>query len=118
VQYFEKSSSKSAEALNALGVIYQSAPDPFEKDATITRPYGKIRRDAKKSKKYFDQASELGNLNSRYNLGQLHLDENSSSFSFSKAYDHFKFAAGKGHTLSSYDAGVMNYLGIGTYKSC
>jgi len=69
VLYFEKSSAKSAEALNALGVIYQSAPDPFEKDATITRPYGKIRKDAKKSKKYFDQASELGNLNSRYNLG-------------------------------------------------
>ena len=68
VLYFEKS-AKSPEALNALGVIYQSAPDTFEKDATIIRPYGKIRKDTKKSKKFFDQASELGNFNSRYNLG-------------------------------------------------
>jgi TPR repeat protein len=63
-------------------------------------------------------AAEQGNLNSRYNLGLLHLDESSSTFSFSKAYDHFKFAALKGHTLSAYDAGVMNYLGLGSYKSC
>ena len=36
----------------------------------------------------------------------------------SKAYDNFKFAAAKGHTLSAYELGVMNYIGLGTFKSC
>jgi TPR repeat protein len=62
----------------------------------------------------------MGNLNARYNLGLTNLEEHSGdrAFSFSKAYDHFKFAASKGHTLAAYDAGVMNYMGLGTYKSC
>lgn len=58
-------------------------------------------------------------------MGVLHLDPSQSNgnptkdtFSYSKAYDNFKFASYKGHTLSSYNLGVMNFLGLGTYKSC
>lgn len=39
-------------------------------------------------------------------------------FSFSKAYDHFKAAAEKGHTLAAYNLGIMHFTGLGTYQSC
>jgi len=70
--------------------------------------------------KTLEEAAEKGNLNARYNLGVLHLDEKllPSKFSLGKAYDYFKSAASKGHTLSSYNLAVMNYLGYGTYRSC
>lgn len=40
------------------------------------------------------------------------------TFSFSKAYDHFKTAASLGHTLAAYNIGVMHFVGLGTFKSC
>lgn len=36
------------------------------------------------------------------------MDPSSDQFSYSKAYDSFKFAASKGHTMSSYNLGVMH----------
>ena len=49
----------------------------------------------------------------------MHLDPTTPDlFSYSKAYDFFKFAAAKGHTKASYNLGLMNHLGLGTYKSC
>jgi len=109
-----------ASALNAIGVIYYIAPDVFETDPVKLYQFGKIRKDIKKSIKALEQASEKGSLNAKYNLGMLHLDENlqPNKFSLGKAYDYFKSAAAKGHTLSSYNLAVMNYLGFGTYKSC
>jgi TPR repeat protein len=80
--------------------------------------FGNIRKDLKKAHSYLKSASDVGNLNARYNMGVLHLSEATPDFSFSKAYDHFKFSASKGHTLSAYNLAVMNYLGVGTYKSC
>ena len=32
------------------------------------------------------------------------------TFSFSKAYDHFKTAASLGHTLAAYNIGVMHFV--------
>jgi TPR repeat protein len=104
--------------MNALGVIYQSAPDVFEKDPIRLSGYGKIRSDKKKARTYFDNASQAGNLNAKYNLGVLWMDVESPEFSYSKAYDSFKYAAREGHTMSSYNLAVMNYIGLGTYKSC
>ena len=58
-------------------------------------------------------------MQSHYNLGTIHLDETEkSTFSFSKAYDHFKTAASLGHTMAAYNIGVMHYVGLGTFKSC
>lgn len=104
--------------LNALGVIYQGAPDVFEKDPVKLHGYGKIRKDLKKARKYFEQAANAGNLNAKYNLGVLAMDPKNDQFSYSKAYDYFKSAASKGHTMSSYNVGVMHLIGLGTYKSC
>jgi len=119
LQYFEVSQT-DAHSLNALGVIYYVAPDVFETDPVKLFSFGKIRRDIKKSINYLESASEKGNLNARYNLGIIHLDDKTQTgkYSLGKAYDYFKYAAGKGHTLSSYNLAVMNYLGYGTYKSC
>ena len=119
LEYFEVAKS-DAHALNAIGVIHYLAPDVFETDPVKLYPFGKIRRDLKKSVKSLEEAAEKGNLNARYNLGVIHLDDTlvPSKFSLGRAYDYFKSAASKGHTLSSYNLGVMNYLGFGTYKSC
>lgn len=38
--------------------------------------------------------------------------------SFLKAYDKFKDATSNGHTLSSYNLGVMHYTSFGTFKIC
>ena len=70
------------------------------------------------ARKLFEAAAKAGNLNAQYNMGVLFLQENNEEFSYSKAYDHFKKAAASGHTMSSYNLAVMNYLGLGTYKSC
>lgn len=74
LQYFEVSQS-DAPSLNALGVIYYVAPDVFETDPVKLFSFGKIRRDIKKSINYLELASEKGNLNARYNLGIIHLDD-------------------------------------------
>ena len=66
-----------AHALNTLGVIYYGAPDIFEKDPSRTYSFGKIRKDVKKAKKYFERASNLGNLNAIYNTGVILLDPES-----------------------------------------
>jgi TPR repeat protein len=47
----------------------------FETDPVKLYQFGKIRRDMKKSAKALEEAVEKGNLNSRYNLGVIHLDE-------------------------------------------
>lgn len=90
----------------------------FENDPVKLSTFGKIRRDQKKARKYFDQSAQSGNLNAKYNLGVLWMDIDSPEFSYSKAYDNFKYSASKGHTMSSYNLGVMNFIGLGTYKSC
>jgi len=41
-------------SLNALGVIYFGAPDVFETDPVKLHPFGKIRKDVKKARKYFE----------------------------------------------------------------
>jgi len=64
-----------AHALNAIGVIYYIAPDVFETDPVKLYQFGKIRKDIKKSMKALEQAAESGNLNAKYNLGVIHLDE-------------------------------------------
>jgi len=49
----------------------------------------------------------------------MHLDDRDPElFSLSKAYDLFQQAASYGHLIASYNVGVMNFLGIGSYKSC
>jgi len=40
--------------MNALGVIYYGAPDVFELDPVKLHGFGKIRKDVKKTKKYFE----------------------------------------------------------------
>ena len=118
VDYF-KSAGNDAHSYNALGVIYYEAPDVFEMDPVLLKQYGSIRKDTKLARSYFEKAATSGNLNAKYNSGVLWLQEHSDSeFSYSKAYENFKTAASKGHTLSSYNLAVMNYLGLGTYKSC
>jgi TPR repeat protein len=107
ISYFEVVSS-DPQSLNALGVISYGAPDVFESDPVRLHGYGKIRRDVKKARKYFEQAASGGNLNAKFNLGVLWMDPSSDQFSYSKAYDSFKFAASKGHTMSSYNLGVMH----------
>ena len=62
--------------MNALGVIYFSAPDYFETDPAVLNAFGTIKKDMKKAKDLLKKASDSGNLNARYNLGVLHLDPN------------------------------------------
>lgn len=118
VEYFKKAGN-DAHSYNALGVIYYEAPDVFERDPVLLHQYGSVRKDIKLAKSYFEKAATSGNLNAKYNSGVLWLQEDSDSeFSYSKAYENFKTAASKGHTMSSYNLAVMNFLGLGTYKSC
>lgn len=118
LEYFENAGN-DGHALNALGVIYFEAPEVFETDPVKLQAYGKVRKDLKLARNYFEKAANAGNLNAKYNTGVLWLQEdNSEQFSYNKAYENFKSAAAKGHTLSSYNLGVMNYLGLGSYKSC
>ncbi len=78
-----------------------------------------MRRDRKKSKQLLEKSAEGNNLQAQFNLGAIRLDETEKdTFSFSKAYDHFKTAASLGHTLAAYNIGVMHYTGLGTFKSC
>lgn len=87
MKFFEVAKSDS-QALNAIGVIYFIAPDVFETDPVKLYQFGKIRRDLKKSIKYLEEATEKGNLNARYNLGIIFLDDKlESKFSLGKAYD-------------------------------
>ena len=44
-------------------------------------------------------------------------DEN-VELSFSRAYDYFRDAAEKGHTLAAYNVAIMHFTGLGTYQSC
>ena len=106
-------------AYNALGVIYYIAPDPFETDPTKLAGFKSIRRDRTKALRYLRLAADKNNVQAHYSLGAIHLDEtNKDTFSFSKAYDQFKSAASMGHTLASYNIGVMHFTGLGTFKSC
>lgn len=115
--YFEKAGN-DANAYNAIGVIYQQAPDVFEQDPAKLYSWGQLRQDKNKARAYLEKSAEAGHLNARYNLGVLSLDEKSDKFSYGQAYDHFKLSAVKGHTLSAYNLAVMNFLGVGTFKSC
>jgi TPR repeat protein len=74
----------------------------------------------------FKKAAHNGSIDAQYNLGSLFLSGSSIKlpkseseeiidFSFSKAYDHFKAAAEKGHTLAAYNIGIMHFTGLGTY---
>jgi TPR repeat protein len=78
-----------------------------------------MRRDVKKAWNHLEKAASKDSLHANFNLGCLHLDSNESkTFSLSKAYEKFKISAVRGHTLASYNVGVMHYLGMGTFKSC
>jgi TPR repeat protein len=69
--------------------------------------------------KLFNEAAELGSSLAHFNLGVIYLDAtNKETFSFGKAYDHFKKASLSGNTVAAYNIAVMHYLGIGTFKSC
>lgn len=119
IEYFEVAAETDPHAQNALGVIYYGAPDHFEQDLQRLLEFGPVKRDIKRSKKYLEKAANAGNLNARYNMGVLWMDPiDNDHFSYSKAYEQFKFAASQGHTMSSYNLGVMNFIGLGTYKSC
>ena len=108
-----------ARAMNALGVIYYVAPDPFETDPSALLGFKSIRRDRKKALSLLEKAADKNNVQAHFNLGAIYLDETvPSTFSFSKAYDKFKTAASMGHTLAGYNLGVMHYTGLGTFKSC
>jgi TPR repeat protein len=108
-----------ARALNALGVIYYIAPDPFEIDPQKLQGFKSVRRDRKRSKQLLEKSVEKNNVQAHFNMGAIRLDETEKdTFSFSKAYDHFKSAASLGHTLAAYNIGVMHYTGLGTFKSC
>jgi len=49
----------------------------------------------------------------------IYLDAtNKETFSFGKAYDHFKKASLSGKTIAAYNIVVIHYLDIGTFKSC
>lgn len=100
-------------------MIYYIAPDPFETDPVKLSGFKSVRRDRAKSLRYLNMAADKNNVQAHYNLGAIHMDETEAkTFSFSKAYDHFKTAASMGHTLASYNIGVMHYVGLGTFKSC
>jgi len=108
-----------ARAMNALGVIYYIAPDPFEQDPQRLAGFKAVRRDRKKALSLLKRAAEKNNVQAHFNLGAIHLDETvKETFSFSKAYEHFKTAASLGHTLAAYNIGVMHFTGLGTFKSC
>lgn len=118
VKYYTRAGD-DARAMNALGVIYYIAPDPFERDPQRLAGFKSVRQDRKKSLSYLEKAADKNNVQAHFNLGAIHLDETvKSTFSFSKAYDHFKTAASLGHTLAAYNIGVMHYVGLGTFKSC
>mmetsp|Transcript_9554 Transcript_9554/g.13036 ORF Transcript_9554/g.13036 Transcript_9554/m.13036 type:complete len:159 (-) Transcript_9554:840-1316(-) len=111
--------SDDARAMNALGVIYYIAPDIFETDPSALAGFRSIRRDRTKAMSLLERAADKNNVQAHFNLGAIYLDETVlDTFSFSKAYDHFKSAASMGHTLASYNLGVMHYTGLGTFKSC
>jgi len=115
-------------ALNALGYIYASAPHFLDKDPSRLSAFGDIHQDLSKAHQYFLEASQVGSLNAKFNLGNLYLREGSFKinsktegkveFSYSKAYDYFRTAAEKGHTLAAYNLGVMHYMSLGTFQSC
>jgi hypothetical protein len=116
--YFEKI-PEDPSALNAIGVLYYQAPEYLERDPAKTQGWGSIRRKVDQAWKYLEKASSKDSLHANFNLGCLHLDSNESkTFSLSKAYEKFKLSAVRGHTLASYNVGVMHYLGMGTFKSC
>ena len=105
--------------MNAIGVLYYQAPDVFEQDPVRTAGWGSHRRDVKKAWSHLEKAASKDNLHASFNLGCLYLDStDKDNFSLSKAYEKFKLAALRGHTISSYNVGVMHFLGIGTFKSC
>ena len=117
--YFEKISDKDPAAMNAIGVLYYQAPDVFETDPVKLHGWGGFKRDIKKSWKFLENAATKGSLHANFNLGALHLDpKDKDNFSLSKAYEKFKVSAMQGHTISSYNVGVMHFLGLGTFKSC
>ena len=119
MSYFSKISDVDASAMNAIGVLYYQAPDFLESDSVKLQGWGSMRRDVKKTWSYLEKASSKDSLHANFNLGCLFLDSNEAkTFSLSKAYEKFKIAAIRGHTLSSYNVGVMHYLGMGTFKSC
>jgi TPR repeat protein len=61
----------------------------------------------------------MGNVNALYNLGCMHLSNAKNlTFSFAKAYNYFRQAAEKGHTLSAFNLAIMHFMGIGTFESC
>jgi TPR repeat protein len=119
MSYFDKISDKDPAAMNAIGVLYYQAPDLFETDPVKLHGWGGLKRDIKKSWKFLEKSATKGSLHANFNLGALHLDPNDKeNFSLSKAYEKFKVAAMAGHTISSYNVGVMHFLGLGTFKSC
>ena len=71
-------SQKDSRSLNALGYIYFKAPDSFERDPEKKFKYGMIVKNIKKSKQFFEKAAAKGNMNALYNLGCLHLSDESN----------------------------------------
>ena len=70
----------------------------------------------------FRKAARFGSINAKFNLGILYLSQEKLVipgeeiyFSFSEAYQLFREAAEKGHTLAAYNIAIMHYSGIGTY---
>ena len=121
--------AKDPRALNAAGYIYYHAPDIFETDPAQLNIFGKVRRDLKKALISFKKAAHYGSVNAKYNLGTLYLSGDTIAlpkseandrveFSYSSAYDHFRQAAEKGHTLAAYNVAIMHFTGLGTYQSC
>ena len=119
MEYFKVIELTDAAAMNAIGVLYYQAPDVFEKDPSKKVGWGGMSRDVKKAWSYLENSAGKDSLHASFNLGCLHLDQSDRvNFSLSKAYDKFKVAALRGHTISSYNVGVMHFLGVGTFKSC
>lgn len=121
--------AKDPRALNAAGYIYYHAPDIFETDPAQLAVFGRVRRDLKKALISFKKAAHHGSVNAKYNLGALYLSGDTIAlpkseandrveFSYSSAYDHFRQAAEKGHTLAAYNVAIMHFTGLGTYQSC
>jgi len=126
LQCFEKPGmEKDPRALNAIGYIYHSAPEVFDKDSAKLNLFRGIRKDGQKALKSFKAAARYGSVNAKYNIGSLYLSgdvindpEDKVEFSFSSAYEYFRQAAEKGHTLAAYNIAIMHFTGLGTYQSC
>ena len=81
---------KDHKALNAIGYIFYTAPEIFDKDMAKLNLFGSIRKDVAKAFKSFKKAAGYGSVNAKYNLGSIYLsdanlqidDETKVQFSF------------------------------------